>query len=167
MKKSLLLLSCCLLLHFSAQSQKKETKPVQSASAMLNDATTKTRYMKEAVQSIARPNQDFIKDVLAIEDKLRSIQKKMNGDRVAERLDIDTPPGISSRLLSAIFDGYGTTSDPTSTMKEQLQIASEEFEGVLSELKTVVNTDIKTLEQKLEVAGAPYTPGRLPEYKKN
>ncbi len=142
-------------------------RSVQSASAMLNDATTKTRYMKEAVQSIAKPNQDFVKDVLAIEDKLRSIQKKMNGDRVADRLDIDTPPGLSSRLFSAIYDGYGTTSDPTSTMKEQLQIASEEFEGVLSELKTVINTDIKTLEQKLEAAGAPYTPGRLPEYKKN
>jgi hypothetical protein len=52
-------------------------------------------------------------------------------------------------------------------MKEQLQIAGDEFESLLSELKSVINTEIKSLEQKLEAAGAPYTPGRLPEYKKN
>jgi len=31
----------------------------------------------------------------------------------------------------------------------------------------VVNTDLRNLEQKLEAAGAPYTPGRMPEWKKN
>jgi hypothetical protein len=142
-------------------------RSVQGASAMLTDANTRMKYMKESLFSIAKPNQDFVKDVLTIEEKIRVIQKKMNGDRVADRLDIDTPPSILSRLNSAIYDGYGTTSDPTSTMKEQLQIASDEFEGLLSELKSVINTDIKSLEQKLEAAGAPYTPGRLPEYKKN
>ena len=51
-------------------------------------------------------------------------------------------------------------------MKDQLQIASEEFEVALNELKAVVNTDVKALEAKLEAAGAPYTPGRIPEIKK-
>ena len=123
--------------------------------------------MKEAVFSVAKPNQDFAKDVLALEGKLRAVQKKMNGDRVANQLDVDLPPSISSRLNSAIYDGYSTTSDPTSTMKEQLQIASEEFEVAFNELKNIINTDLKALEQKLEAAGAPYTPGRMPEWKKN
>lgn len=142
-------------------------RSVQGASSMLGDANNRLKYMKESIFSIAKPNQDFVKDVLAIEDKLRAIQKKMYGDRVSDRLEIDTPPSINSRLFSAIYDGYGTTSDPTTTMKEQLQIAGEEFETVLSELKSVIQTDMKALEQKLEAAGAPYTPGRLPEYKKN
>jgi hypothetical protein len=77
------------------------------------------------------------------------------------------PPSISSRLFSAVYDGYSTTSDPTTTMKEQLQIAGDEFDVVLMDLKNIINTDIKALEQKLEAAGAPYTPGRLPEWKKN
>ncbi len=52
-------------------------------------------------------------------------------------------------------------------MKIQLQIASEEFESVLTELKNAINTDIKSLEMKLEAAGAPFTPRRIPDYKKN
>lgn len=141
-------------------------REITSASRAIGDANNRIRHMKEAIMSVARPNQEFVGDVRALEEKMRAIQQKMNGDRVAGQLDIDTPPSIQGRLFSAIYSGYGSTSDPTTTMKEQLQIAAEEFEGVLNDLKSVVNTDLKALEQKLEAAGAPYTPGRVPEIKK-
>jgi len=52
-------------------------------------------------------------------------------------------------------------------MKEQLQIAGEEFDVALTDLKNTMANELKTLEQKLEAAGAPYTPGRMPERKKD
>lgn len=139
----------------------------QGASAMLGDATNRLKYLREAVFSVSQPNQEFTQAAKAIDEKLRSINERLNGDPVAGRLDIDKPPSISTRLFSAVYDGNNSTSDPTSTMKEQLQIASDEFDAVLKELKAVVQTDLKALEEKLEAAGAPYTPGRLPEWKKN
>lgn len=142
-------------------------RSVQAASALLTDANNRTKHLKEAIMSVAKPNQEFVKDVLSLEEKLRSIQKKMNGDRVADQLNIDTPPSITSRLFSAIYDGYGTTSEPTATMKEQLQIAGEEFDVALTYLKNTMANELKNLEQKLEAAGAPYTPGRMPERKKD
>jgi photosystem II stability/assembly factor-like uncharacterized protein len=138
----------------------------QGASAQLNDASSRIKYLKEAILSVARPNQEFIVQAKAIDDKLRNLSTKLYGDPVAGRLDIDTPPSISNRLFSAIYDGYNSTSDPTTTMKDQLQLASDEFELFLKDLKEVINNDLKALEQKLENAGAPYTPGRLPDYKK-
>jgi hypothetical protein len=141
-------------------------REITSASRVIGDANNRIRHMKEAIMSVARPNQEFVGDVRSLEDKMRAIQLKMNGDRVAGQLDIDTPPSIQNRLFSAIYSGYGSTSDPTTTMKDQLQLASEEFEAVLNDLKAVVNTDITALEKKLEAAGAPYTPGRVPEIKK-
>ena len=142
-------------------------RSMQGASSMISDTGTKLKYLKESLFSISKPTQEFTKEILDLEEKLRSIQRKMNGDRVADRLDLDIPPGISARLSSAIYDGYNSTSDPTFTMKEQLQIAQEEFDGLLNDLKNLIQTDLKLLEQKLEAAGAPYTPGRLPEFKKN
>ncbi|MFZ5971013.1 MAG: WD40/YVTN/BNR-like repeat-containing protein [Bacteroidota bacterium] len=138
----------------------------QAASAMLNDATTKLRYLRDAIFSVPQPNQDFATQAKAIDSKLRAVSEKFYGDNAAGRLDIDTPPSISSRLFGAIYDGNNSTSDPTTTMKEQLQIAGEEFEVALTQLKEVINTDLKNLEQSLEKAGAPYTPGRLPDWKK-
>jgi len=142
-------------------------RTLQGTNRLLGDATNRVKHLREAIYSVAKPNQDFVKDVVTIENKLRSIQNKLNGDQIANRLDIDTPPSISSRLFSAIYDGYRSTSDPTSTMKEQLEIAEDEFEPMLAELKTLAGVDLIGLEQKLEAAGAPYTPGRIPELKKN
>ncbi|MFM8742660.1 MAG: hypothetical protein ACKODM_04930, partial [Cytophagales bacterium] len=141
-------------------------RSIAGASAMLNDANNRTKHMKASVMSVAKPNQDFMKEIQGIEEKIRALQKKMNGDRVADQLNIDAPPSISSRLFSSLYDGYGSTSEPTTTMKDQLRIAGEEFEAALAELKGIFSNEIKALEQKLEAAGAPYTPGRMPEWRK-
>lgn len=142
-------------------------RSVQGASRMLSDANSTTKYLKAAILSVSQPNQNFIADVLSLEKKLADIQDKLTGDRVADRLDIDRIPSVTDRLFNTIFSQTGSTSDPTTTMKDQLQLASEEFEEVLNKLKVVIDKDIPALEQKLEAAGAPYTPGRLPDYRKN
>jgi CII-binding regulator of phage lambda lysogenization HflD len=141
-------------------------RSLQGANQILSDANNRVRHIREALLVIKTDQQTLTTELKSIEGKLRVIASKLNGDRVARQLDIDRPPSINSRLFSAIYDGYSTTSDPTSTMKEQLDIAGEEFSGVLSQLKNVFEQDIKSIEQKLEVAGAPYTPGRMPDWKK-
>lgn len=141
-------------------------RSLQAANAILSDANNRTAHMKEAVLAVATPNEDFLAELRTLEGKLKDISQKMNGDGIAARLDIDAPPSINDRLFGVIYDGLSTTSAPTTTMKEQLQLASEEFETTLATLRNVVDNDMKNLEQKLERAGAPYTPGRLPEWKK-
>ena len=49
---------------------------------------------------------------------------------------------------------------------DNYRIAREAFEPVLKKLTALVEEDLKALETKLEEAGAPYTPGRVPRYKK-
>ena len=43
--------------------------------------------------------------------------------------------------------------------------AGEAFEKVLGELRDLVERDLVRLEKKLEEAGAPWTPGRIPEWR--
>ncbi len=142
-------------------------RAMQGAAQMLSDANNRVKFMREAVFSVAKPQADFVADIKALEMKLKAISQAMYGDHVAGRLDIDTPPSLNARVFGALYDGSGSTGDPTTTMKQQLAIATEEFGAVLANLKGVLNTELKALEQKLEAAGAPYTPGRMPEWKKN
>jgi hypothetical protein len=134
---------------------------------VLTQATDKLKYMKEAMFSIPVQHDQLAAELKALEIKLSSIQERLNGDRVAGQLDIDKPPSINSRLNSAIYAGYSTTSDPTTTMKEQLSITREEYAVLLNEFRTLVQNDIRKLEDKLEESGAPYTPGRIPLLKEN
>ena len=48
---------------------------------------------------------------------------------------------------------------------EQYQIACDELAVQIPKLRKLVETDIKALEKQLDAAGAPPTPGRLPDWK--
>ena len=45
---------------------------------------------------------------------------------------------------------------------QALAIATQEFAAVREKLRALVDVDLKALEQALDEAGAPWTPGRLP-----
>lgn len=142
-------------------------RSIQGTSAVVRDAVQKVKYFKAAALTIPQTDQNLTKDILNMESKLRVIQDKLFGDQVSDQLDIDREPSINNRLFNVIFSHNRTTSDPTTTMKNQVQWAGEEFEAISGQLKALIETDIPAIEKKLEEAGAPYTPGRLPEWKKN
>jgi hypothetical protein len=64
------------------------------------------------------------------------------------------------------YSHWGSTSAPTQTQLKDYDILMEEFPPVLEKLK-LLNTQIKEIEAEMENYGAPWTPGRVPELKKN
>jgi photosystem II stability/assembly factor-like uncharacterized protein len=142
-------------------------RSISGTNNILTQAIDRLKYMKEALFSVPTHHDQFTTELKALELKLNSIQERLTGDRVAGQLDIDKPPSINSRLNNVIYSGNSTTSDPTTTMKDQLAIAKEEYVIVLNELRSVVQNDMKKLENKLEESGAPYTPGRIPLMEEN
>ncbi len=68
--------------------------------------------------------------------------------------------------MRAAYEMSGTTARPTKTHQQAYEIVANEFEGYLADLKKLVTQDLKKLEDELEAAKAPYTPGRFPEWSK-
>jgi hypothetical protein len=56
-------------------------------------------------------------------------------------------------------------SRPTQTQQNQYAAAASDFESVLAQLRQLIDVDLARLEKQLEAAGAPWTPGRIPEWK--
>jgi hypothetical protein len=54
---------------------------------------------------------------------------------------------------------------PTGTHREEYENAARDFTKVLAELRRVVETDLRAIEERAETAGAPWTPGRLPRWR--
>ena len=50
-------------------------------------------------------------------------------------------------------------------MKQSLKVAEDQFGELYSKIKEIGETDVTSLQNQLESAGAPYTPGKLPEWK--
>jgi hypothetical protein len=53
---------------------------------------------------------------------------------------------------------------PTQSHIDSYNIAAAEFAEQLSKLRTLVEVDLRKLEKDMEAAGAPWTPGRVPEW---
>jgi hypothetical protein len=95
---------------------------------------------------------------------LDGVLRALRGDRAVARRNEPTPISIVERAQSIVDDGWSSTSAPTQTQRDAYAIASEELAATLAKLRTLVGTDLAALERAMEAAGAPWTPGRLPEW---
>ena len=128
----------------------------------LGEIKDQLKYIKVAIIQLD-DYEKLSQDIAKIENKIDAVRLKLNGDRTASRLDIDTPPSISNRLGLVGYESLSSSSGPTQTHIDGYNIALEEFKPVLAEVRVIINQDMKALNDALVKAGAPYTPGALPE----
>jgi hypothetical protein len=123
---------------------------------------TKTRigFLKRAANDAPVANQGFINQAKQFDDEINDIINKLRGGR--ENSDIP-PPSIRSRVNIVADTIRLSLTKPTQTQIEQYAIAEGEFRPVLARLRTLVEMDLPRFEKSLEDAGAPLTPGRLPQ----
>ena len=101
-----------------------------------------------------------------MKSKWTDINEKFNGDPTKSRRNESAYPGFNSRLRSMMFGAMGSTEGPTGTHMQQYDIVVQEYEDVADKLKELIEADIPAINEKLDEAGAPWTPGRkIPEIK--
>ena len=135
-------------------------RSIEGAQRTIGEVDNKLKHIREAIKMVEKPMAGLMADVHAINKKLTTIKRQLYGDPVKSRLDIDQPPTPATRLGWIDYEQKYSTSAPTKTHKESFAIAKEEFAPILKMLQQLVSEDLEQLEQKLEDADAPYTPGR-------
>ena len=68
-------------------------------------------------------------------------------------------------MQQVISGEWASTAEATQTQQHNYTIAASEFGEALAKLRTLLMVDLKQLEEKAEIAGAPWTPGRFPTWK--
>ncbi len=136
------------------------SRKIEGAGRMLNEVDNKMKHIKEAIGLIEVPNAKLLEEYHTLNKKRRDLSRRLYGDNIKTQLDIDQVPSPASRIGWINYEQKNTTTAPTGTHRMSYAIAKQEFEPLLSELKQLVNEDLESLENKLEDADAPYTPGR-------
>lgn len=139
---------------------------IWGTNAVRSDMTDRLNALKNAVKATPEAPVEMLEEIREIESTLADVNRKLNGDRSVSSREFETLPGISGRLNSSIWGLYGTSSAPTASMRADFEIAREQFAPVYETMQKVLG-DVADLEEKLEEAGAPYTPGRLPVWTNN
>ncbi len=148
------------LLEFQRQAAELQ-RSFSGASRLFSDVENRLKHIRQALLAAEEPLPELYGELRRLEQELKDMRKKIWGDPVAQRLDQPTPYAPADRLGWLGFEMWNSTSTPTHTYRETLRIVEKEFRPQYERLKEIVETDLRQLEEKLEAAGAPYTPGRL------
>jgi photosystem II stability/assembly factor-like uncharacterized protein len=144
----------------------KLANAVNAASQVAAEAQTQLNSIETLVTASPKLKVEMLNEVRAVKTELMDVMEMFNGDPTKSRRNESAYPGFNSRLRTMMFGAMGSDEGPTGTHMGQYDIVSEEFSDALTKLKPIVESKIPSLHQKLDAAGAPWTPGRkIPQWK--
>ena len=153
------------IIEFTKQANKL-AQAVNAASSLASDAQEQLDAMENTISSTPALQLTMLNDVRAIKTKLIDVLEKFNGDPTRSRRSESAYPGFTRRIRTMMFGAMGSYEGPTGTHRSQYDIVDQEFSEALDQLKEILESDVPALHDKMDEAGAPWTPGRkIPDWK--
>ena len=142
------------------------SRAILGANGVLGEIDQRLNLLRKAVAESPKADAAMIVRIDAAKARVTAIRDVLSGDPTYGRRGVAGPPSIFGRVLGMEGSLAYTTQPPTGTQREQYEIAAREFEKVLADLKSLATGEVAEIERVLEGAQAPWTAGRLPEWKK-
>ncbi|HVT58794.1 MAG TPA: glycosyl hydrolase [Thermoanaerobaculia bacterium] len=142
----------------AARLQRAALGAVKAAEA----AESRIALIEKALQDTPRADPKLRDEALGLERRLRDLREKLTGDKVMASHNEPTAPSVIERMQRSL--SWGTSAAATRTQEDAYSVASQSFAPLLEQLRQLVEVDLKRLEDQLESAGAPWTPGRVPRW---
>ncbi|MBI2837480.1 MAG: glycosyl hydrolase [Acidobacteria bacterium] len=129
-----------------------------------DETQTRIDHIKKALQNTPAADPRLADEARAIEVRLKDLQVALSGDPTRQKRSDPTAPALADRVQSVVYGHWLTTSSPTQTHRRSYEIAAADFPALLEQLRTLIEVDLKKLEDEAEASGAPWTPGRVPRW---
>ncbi len=139
-------------------------RAVRGALRTIGEADKRLDSLRQALLSTPAATQPLRDEVEALDGRLEDIRTALSGDRTVSRRSEPIPPAIAERVGQIVYGLWGSSSAPTQTQRDSYDVAADQFAEALADLRKLVGTDLVDLEACAEAAGAPWTPGRLPDW---
>jgi len=147
---------------FQAKSAELLRVLMGTRSAM-GEARERLQYIKKALTDTPGTDPKLFEEAQEINKKITDLSSKLFGDWTVRMRG----EPVSLSVVERITMQHYTTTGITTSNKQNFEIAAKEAETLLEQARQLIDVDLKKLEDKLEAAGAPWTPGRkIPIWKK-
>lgn len=135
------------------------SRKISIENGRMSEAGQKLRYMKAALMNTPKAPTDLFNRIEQLNEELSQLRIALSGDNFQRGYNESTVPGISGRLSTAMGGHSATTQMPTTTQQNNFNLALEGFNRFVQTTSGFYEK-IASLEEDLQKAGAPYTPGR-------
>jgi photosystem II stability/assembly factor-like uncharacterized protein len=140
-------------------------RAVQGTQATANSLKPRLAAIRRALLETPAAPEKLLDDAAALDRRTNEIIRALQGDQALRQRNINLPPSISERVGNIVGSQRMSTARPTQTQIDQYAAAAQDFETALNRLRQLIEGDLARLEKQMEAAGAPWTPGRIPEWK--
>jgi photosystem II stability/assembly factor-like uncharacterized protein len=140
-------------------------RAVQGALEAANALKPRLTLIRRALLETPGVGDRLLDEASALDKRTNDILRALRGDNALRARNINLPPSISERVGDIVGGQRLSTARPTQTQMNQYALAAQDFEQTLGQLRQLIERDLANLEKQMEAAGAPWTPGRIPEWK--
>lgn len=141
-------------------------RAVLSAAEAVREIQERLAKLKQAVERTPAAKPEWRAQLRQLEAELALLDRELSGDREMARRNEPTLPSIRQRVQRIVASLFTATAPATATQRESYGLAAAQFQKVLNGLHQLVDGKLRPLEEELEQAGAPHTPGRLPRWQR-
>ncbi|MHC4944312.1 MAG: WD40/YVTN/BNR-like repeat-containing protein [Planctomycetota bacterium] len=142
-------------------------RAVLGASRVVQQTFDHLKLIKTAIDITPGADHALALKARELETRLKDLKIELTGDDTKERRMHPTPPAIQDRVQRIVSGHWNSsTSAPTNTQRRNYGVAADAFEILLENLRIIVEEDLAGLEEALDAAGAPWTPGRFPKWQR-
>ncbi|MBI5864760.1 MAG: glycosyl hydrolase [Planctomycetes bacterium] len=139
-------------------------RAAEGASRALDEASNRIAHLRKAIIDAPSADPALLRDCQAIEKSLKDQSILLRGDSTRSRRNEPAPISILERIGAMVESNWYTTQPPTQSQQVEYRQAGGDFAKVLDALRRAIEQDLPALEKRVEAAGAPWTPGRLPTW---
>jgi photosystem II stability/assembly factor-like uncharacterized protein len=129
-----------------------------------NDINSRLTQIKRALRETPGDVRSLMTAADQIQKRNGEILRLLRGDRILQARNYNVPVSINDRVNQIIAEERFSTQRPPRTHVDSYNVAAQQFGEQLNALRNLVQTDLKSLEDGMEKAGSPWTPGRLPQW---
>jgi len=138
-------------------------RAVTGAVALTRDLSNRISHLRAAIPMTADASENDEQELRLIDSRLTELLVALTGDSSVSSRNEPVPWSISRRTWTVYNALIDIRSDVPGMYKASYDVAASEFSDALTVLRGI-NADLEALEKRLEGLGAPYTPGRVPEW---
>jgi len=140
-------------------------RAVEGAAQVIDETQHRLDHLRVAIADTPDTDPEYLDRLDRLEVRLDDLRIQLQGDRTVSSRSEPTTESIQDRA-NRVSWGWDTRAAATGTQRMNYEVAAQEFTEFLNGLRQLVTVDLARIESQLEGLGAPFTPGRIPDWQR-
>jgi photosystem II stability/assembly factor-like uncharacterized protein len=137
---------------------------VQASVKVANELKSHLKDVHEALKLTPGADRTLVDAADHLTQQADDLLRTLRGDVELRKRNENTLASISDRMEGVMMDTRFAIVRPTQTDLDAYQIAAGEFGPALGRLHELVDVEYANLQKQMQAAGAPWTPGTVPNW---